>query len=185
MSTDLAIRPPHVPAELMRDFDYWDFPGADTDVHLAWRRLHDGPDIFWSPRHCGYWVATRADDIDVMQTDHERFSYRHVTIPPEPAVAPLAPLEFDPPQHGPLRAILSPAFGPRPVHELEADLRKLSADLLDKIVPMGRCDFVDSYAKRLPIVTFLRLVNLPLTDREELLELTELSVRPKSQNDQV
>jgi cytochrome P450 len=178
-------KPAHVPAHLVRDFDYREFPGHDTDVHLAWKKLHEGPDIFWSPRHGGYWVATRADDIDVMQTDHERFSHRRITVPPQNDFPPLAPLEFDPPSHGPLRAILSPAFGPRPMQEIEADLRELSVELLDRIVPRGECEFVDAYAKRLPIVTFLRLVDLPLADRDYLLELTEMSVRPRSQADQV
>jgi cytochrome P450 len=185
MSVDLAPRPQHVPPELVVDFDYRDFPGHDSDVHLAWKRLHAGPDLFWSPRHGGYWVATRADDIDEMQIDHARFSYRHVTIPPQPERPPLAPLEYDPPQHGPLRSVLSPAFGPKPMQELDGDLRRLSSELLDKIESQGHCEFVDAYAKRLPIVTFLRLVDLPLDDRDELLELTELSVRPKSQEDQV
>jgi cytochrome P450 len=120
-----------------------------------------------------------------MQTDHERFSHRRITVPPQNGFPPLAPLEFDPPSHGPLRAILSPAFGPRPMQEIEADLRKLSVELLNRIVPRGECDFVDAYAKRLPIVTFLRLVDLPLADRDYLLELTEMSVRPRSQADQV
>jgi cytochrome P450 len=185
MSGELTARPPHVPPELVVDFDYRDFPGHDSDVHLAWKQLHSGPDFFWSPRHGGYWVATRADDIDVMQIDHARFSHRHVTIPPQPERPPLAPLEYDPPQHGPLRSVLSPAFGPKPMQELDGDLRRLSRELLDNIVSQGHCEFVDAYAKRLPIVTFLRLVDLPLDDRDELLELTELSVRPKSQEDQV
>jgi len=178
-----VAKPDHVPASLVRDFDYRDFPGHDRDVHLAWKQLHDGPDMFWSPRHGGYWVATRADDIDVMQTDHERFSYRHITVPPQKDFPPLAPLEFDPPAHGPLRAIVSPAFGPKPMQAIEADLRKLSAGLLDQIQPQRECEFVDAYAKRLPIVTFLRLVDLPLSDREHLLRLTEMSVRPRSDAD--
>ena len=41
-------KPDHVPASLVRDFDYRDFPGHDRDVQLAWKQLHDGPDIFWS-----------------------------------------------------------------------------------------------------------------------------------------
>lgn len=176
-------KPDHVPAALVRDFDYRDFPGHDRDVHLAWKQLHDGPDIFWSPRHGGYWVATRADDIDVMQTDHERFSYQHITVPPQKDFPPLAPLEFDPPAHGPLRAIISPAFGPKAMQAVEADLRKLSTELLDRIEPRHECEFVDAYAKRLPIVTFLRLVDLPLEDREHLLKLTEMSVRPRSDTD--
>ena len=36
---------------------------ADTDVHLAWRALQQaGPDIFWTPRNGGHWIATRAED---------------------------------------------------------------------------------------------------------------------------
>lgn len=175
-----APKPEHVPASLLRDFDYRNFPGHETDVHLAWKRLHEGPDVFWSPHHGGYWVATRADDIDVMQTDHARFSYKHITIPPQEEFPPLAPLEFDPPEHGPLRAIISPAFAPKPMQRIEADLRRLSTELLDRIVPQGACEFVDAYAKRLPIVTFLRLVDLPLEDRDHLLDLTEKSVRPRS-----
>jgi cytochrome P450 len=176
-------KPDHIPASLVRDFDYRDFPGHDRDVHLAWKQLHDGPDIFWSPRHGGYWVATRADDIEVMQTDHERFSYKHITVPPQKEFPPLAPLEFDPPAHGPLRTIISPAFGPKPMQAVESDLRKLSTELLDRIAPQRECEFVDAYAKRLPIVTFLRLVDLPLEDREHLLKLTEMSVRPRSYED--
>ena len=128
-SVDVGItpRPAHVPPDLVVDFDYRDFPGHDSDVHLAWKQLHQGPDLFWSPRHGGYWVATRADDIDVMQIDHERFSYRSITVPSEPGRPPLAPLEYDPPQHGPLRSVLSPAFGPKPMQELDADLRQLSS----------------------------------------------------------
>lgn len=183
MMSDAVDRPDHVPPEVVRDFDFRDFPGHERDVHLAWKALHSGPDLFWSPRLGGYWVATRADDIDAMQADHERFSYRHVTVPIQEGVPPLAPLEYDPPSHGPLRSILSPAFGPKPLQSLEADLRQLSLDLLSKFEQQGHCDFVDAYAKRLPIVMFLRLVDLPLADREELLALTELSVRPKTDED--
>jgi cytochrome P450 len=180
-AASLVPRPAHVPESLVVDFDYREPPGHTEDVHLAWKRLHDGPDIVWTPRHGGHWIATRAADIDVMQTDHTRFSYRFVTIPPLPDAPQLAPLEYDPPAHTPLRAVLSPAFGPAVMQRLEADLRGLAVELLETIVPRGHCEFFDDFAKRLPVITFLRLVNLPLEDREHLLELTEKSVRPRSE----
>jgi cytochrome P450 len=179
----LAVRPPHVPESLVVDFDYRQPQGHDTDVQLAWKRLHEGPDIVWTPRHGGHWIATRADDIDVMQIDHPRFSYRFMSIPAMPEQPQLAPLEYDPPEHGPFRAVISPAFGPKQMQQLEGDLRRLTTELLDQIVPQGECEFVDTFAKRLPIVTFLRLVALPLEDREHLLALTEKSVRPRSEAD--
>ncbi len=181
----LADRPSHVPPEVVVDFDYREPPGHATDVHLAWKALHGGPDIVWTPRHGGHWIATRAADIDVMQTDHTRFSYRYMTIPKMPEAPQLAPLEYDPPDHTKYRQLLSPAFGPAVMQRLESDLRRLTIELLEEIVPRGRCDFFADFAKRLPVITFLRLVDLPLSDREHLLELTELSVRPKSEADRV
>jgi cytochrome P450 len=183
---NMASRPGHVPAALEVDFDFTCPPGHEDDVHLAWKRLHDAgvPDIFWTPHHGGHWVATRAEDIASMQMDHERFSHRSVTIPPAKDSVPLVPLELDPPQHTPFRAVLSPSFGPRPVVELEAGVRAVAIELIEGFKGRGACEFVDDFAKRLPIVVFLRLVDLPLEDRGFLLRICEAAVRPKSPHDQ-
>jgi len=186
MSAALARIPAHVPASLVVDFDYIRPPGHEEDVHLAWSRLHAGPDIVWTPHYGGHWIATRAEDIDVMQLDHERFSYQHITIPPQQErTARLNPLEYDPPEHTARRAIISPAFGPKAMQGLEADVRALAIELIEGFRARGECEFIGEFAKHLPIEIFLRLVELPLTDREHLLELTELTVRPKSPDDQV
>jgi cytochrome P450 len=186
MAATLAAIPAHVPESLVVDFDYQRPPGHEEDVHLAWSRLHAGPDIVWTPYYGGHWIATRADDIDVMQVDHERFSYRRITIPPQQErTARLNPLEYDPPEHTPRRAILSPAFGPKAMQALEGGVRALAVELIEGFAKRGECEFVGEFAKHLPIQIFLRLVDLPVTDREHLLELTELTVRPKSPDDQV
>jgi cytochrome P450 len=186
MAATLAAIPAHVPESLVVDFDYQRPPGHEEDVHLAWSRLHAGPDIVWTPYYGGHWIATRADDIDVMQVDHERFSYRRITIPPQQErTARLNPLEYDPPEHTPRRAILSPAFGPKAIQALEAGVHALAVELIEGFAKRGECEFVGEFAKHLPIQIFLRLVDLPVTDREHLVELTELTVRPKSPDDQV
>lgn len=185
MTAATTHRPAHVPAELEVDFDYRAPAGHTVDVHRAWKRLHDGPDIVWTPHHGGHWIATRADDIDVMQIDHQRFSYRYMTIPKMPEAPQLAPLEYDPPEHARYRQLLSPAFGPAVMQRLESSLRELTRELLDEIIPQGHCDFFEEFAKRLPVITFLRLVDLPLSDREHLLELAEKSVRPRSEADRI
>jgi cytochrome P450 len=177
MNAVAADRPAHVPHELVLDFDFMNLPGHLDDVHVAWKRaVEKAPDIFWTPHNGGHWVAIRADDIEVMQRDHEHFSHEAITIPRAKS-ARLAPLEYDPPEHTPLRAILSPAFGPKPMQALQPDLRALCIELIDGFYARGECEFVLDFAKRLPIVVFLRLVDLPLEDREHLLELTEMSVR--------
>ncbi|WP_022981611.1 cytochrome P450 [Ideonella sp. B508-1] len=175
----LAERPQHVAPDRVVDFDYLAPEGHDDDVHRAWSALHRPglADILWTPHYGGHWIATRADDIDLMQQDHTRFSMSSVTIPRQAQTFRVVPLEMDPPEHTPFRALLSPKFGPRPVHDLEGSVRELAIELIDKVIARGECDFVDAFAKRLPIVVFLRLVNLPLEDRDLLLEMTEASVR--------
>jgi cytochrome P450 len=171
--------PAHVSPERVVDFDYLAPPGHEEDVHRAWHRLHDMgvPAIVWTPHYGGHWIATRADDIDAIQLDHARFSHASVTVPKAAQQFRIVPLEQDPPEHTPFRALLSPKFGPRPVADLESSVRELAGELIDGFIARGECEFVDAFAKRLPIVVFLRLVNLPLEDRETLLEMTEASVR--------
>jgi cytochrome P450 len=180
-----APRPAHVPPERVVDFDYGRPPGHEEDVHLAWKQLQDSgvPELFWTPHHGGHWVAARAELIDEMQLDHTRFSHQSVTIPSAPDAIRLVPLEFDPPEHTPFRALLSPAFGPRQVQALEHSVRTLSTRLIDAVLPAGQCDFVESFAKQLPIEVFLHLVDLPLEDRPFLLSITEASVRPRTPAD--
>jgi cytochrome P450 len=168
--------PAHVPQELVVDFDYMNPPGAQDDVHLAWKALHAGPDIVWSPYYGGHWIATRGEDIEAMQKDHTRFSHRSVNIPPLNETQ-LVPLELDPPEHTAYRNLITPAFLPQAIASLESDVRSLAIELIEKLAPRGECEFVSEFAKMLPIVIFLRLADLPLTDRAQLLEWAEWAVR--------
>ena len=175
----IVDRPAHVSPHRLVDFDYLAPAGHEHDVHRAWHRLHDlgVPDIVWTPHYGGHWIATRADDIDAMQLDAARFSHATVTVPKSEQVIRLVPLEMDPPEHTPFRALLSPRFGPKPVADLEASVRDLARELIAGFIAHGECEFVDAFAKRLPIVVFLRLVDLPLEDRSCLLDMTEAAVR--------
>ncbi|MEM5422428.1 cytochrome P450 [Paraburkholderia ferrariae] len=168
--------PDHVPRELVVDFDYMNPPGAQDDVHLAWKSLHAGPDIVWSPYYGGHWIATRGEDIEAMQKDHTRFSHQSINIPPLNE-SRLVPLELDPPEHTAYRNLITPAFLPQAIASLESDVRSLAIELIEKIAPRGECEFVSEFSKILPIVIFLRLADLPLSDREQLLEWAEWAVR--------
>jgi len=64
---------------------------------------------------------------------------------------PDAPLIFlDPPDHTRLRALVSRAFTPRRVNELEERIRELCADFLDRHVGSDGFDDVQDFAARLP-----------------------------------
>jgi cytochrome P450 len=176
MSGTILERPAHVPAYLVREFDFYRIPGDSVDVHAAWKRVQqENPDIFWTPCHGGMWVTTRAEDIEYMQIHYETFSMKAHGIPRN--LSPNLPLELDPPDHGPIRAILNPMFTPQAVRKIETAIREMTISLIESFKPNGRCEFVSEFGRQLPINLFLHLVDLPTDDRLMLLELAEIRVR--------
>ena len=92
--------PAHVPPGLVFDFDVYNAAGPDQDFHLAIKRLHepDVPEVFWTPRHGGHWVLTRAEEIHKVFADYEHFSNHALTVPKSTApTVPLYPIFLDPP----------------------------------------------------------------------------------------
>lgn len=170
--------PSHVPKQLVVDFDYYNFAGGADDLHLAWHKLHDGPDIFWTPRNGGHWVATRAEDIEAIFKDYERFtSSTGQSIPRKEKPFAFPPVEYDPPQHTVYRNLLAPFFTPKAVGELEKKARQLTIDSIDRFYARGECEFYGEFALHMPIGIFMSLVDLPDTDRLPLLELANIVVR--------
>ena len=174
-----TARPANVPADRVVNFDIYDVPGSADDVHLAYRYFQQNhADIFWTPHNGGHWVATRAEDIEWMIKDHTRFSMQRITLPPMPPESPRQiPLELDPPEHTGFRRPLVRALTPRIVDALDGKIRSTMVQLIEGFLDRGECEFIAEFAKVLPIVVFLDLVDLPRADRDKLLPITEDSVR--------
>lgn len=170
--------PDNVPPELVVDFDFYalDQLGKD-DIQLAWATLHDGPDIVWTPHNSGHWIATRGEDIEEMQLDYAHFSHKNFNLPRNEFDQYSLPLGLDPPVHTPFRKSIMPAFQPRMIKHLEGVARETAQALVAEIAPRGTCEFVEDFAKVLPINVFLGMVDLPLEHRTFLLEWAEIAVR--------
>lgn len=177
-----SAHPAHVPAELVRDFDFYDVPGSAEDIQAAYAAIQQAnPDIFWTPHNGGHWVATRAEDILVMQRDHQHFSHRQITLPPMPEGTPRQiPLEIDPPEHARYRRPLMQALMPAIVSELESTVTKVAIEAIERVLANGECEFIEDFAKVLPIHVFLELVDLPIADKALLLPIAEDSVRGRT-----
>jgi cytochrome P450 len=138
----------------------------------------DGPEIFWTPRNGGHWIATRAEDIEAMQLDHEHFSMAALSIPRADAGGQQAiPISLDPPHHWPFRKLMQPAFLPRAVDRLEDGVRATAIRLIEHLAPLGRCEFVGDFATRLPITVFMEMMDLPIADIERLRPLADVATR--------
>jgi cytochrome P450 len=177
MAQQVATVPDNVPPELVVDFDFFTLADKGEDVQTAWAELHKGPDIVWTPHYGGYWIATRAADIDVMQIDHEHFSHNEFDIPLNPERVKSIPLSMDPPEHTPYRKLLMTAFTPQKVRGYSDVARDTAKRLVSELKPRGECEFIDEFAKVLPINVFLSMMGLPLEDRHWLLPRAEIAVR--------
>ena len=177
-----APRPDHVPEALVRDFDIFNVPGARADAHLALRAFaNTAPEIFWTPRNGGHWVACGGEAVAEMTADHERFSSECIFVPQKPKDAQREiPIESDPPRHTALRRPLTAALLPGVVARREAAIRELAIALIEELADRGECEFVSEFAQHFPIGIFLDLVRLPGKDRPFLLDMAKRIINGRS-----
>lgn len=170
-SPALADPPAHLPAAHIVDFDYLNPVGFDgEDIYAALKPLHDLPDILWSPRHGGYWIVTRSEDVRWVRERHEIFSHSEFGIPRGAMNVMMPPVTVDPPYHARFRAVLNPAFTPKAVRGLESHAREVAAQLIDDLAPSGSCEFVSQFARIMPVIVFLKIMGLDAGRRDEFVE---------------
>jgi cytochrome P450 len=165
----IIVPPPAISPERVVEFDFFAVEPEGDDLHVAWKRLHDGPDIFYTPLNGGHWVFTRAEDIVAAWHDPVRFSNAGVAMMHEDREMRLYPGEADLPDHAFYRTVLQPFFSPRAIQRLQDDMQALAQELIAKIRPDGGCDFQQALAHKLPIYVFLQLMQLPREDAAILL----------------
>jgi cytochrome P450 len=171
-SHDLVPRPPHVPESHVIDYDYMHPHGLDEkDVYQLIKRLHDGPDIQWTPRNGGHWIVTRAEDVRWVQENFSIFSHEVFFIPRGAVPVRMPPLTVDPPLHARYRAVLNPFFSASNIARLREKARALTIELIEGFRPHGSCEFVKDFAQVMPVIMFLGMVDLPLDRREEFVAM--------------
>ncbi len=175
--------PAHVPESLVRNFDFLQ-PEVEGDLYDWWNRLHDAPEIFFTPRHGGHWVTTRHDDISHVLETWETFSSQQMTVPKGTHQFPSPPIMYDPPLHTDFRRLLAPFFTPKSIGGLELKARDLSVKLIDQVAAKGACEFVAELSLEMPIGIFLGLVDLPDSDRLDLLVTAEKMARGRTHEEQ-
>jgi len=163
MDTMVSAVPPHVDPALVVDFDIYRDAGLLEDVHLAYSALQRRvPDVFYTPRNGGHWVATRHDIIAQIVRSPEHFSTQQMNIPYNPNPPVFIPLSLDPPDNIPFRQLLQPIFAAKSVREMEPDLKAFADELIDRVADRGECDFLEDIAAHYPVGVFMRLMGLPM-----------------------
>jgi len=171
-------KPNHVPDHLVVDLDVH-FPGTpDEDPLLAWKR-HIGPyPVVWTPHQGGHWVAVDSAIYDSIYRDTDTWSSRNIFVGPRNGRPQLLPSEYDPPEHANFRKHIMQLFHPKVVREWTEEARELTVGIIEELQPQGRCEFVEDFAKQLPMIITLRMLSLPQSDREKLVDLAFTALRP-------
>jgi cytochrome P450 len=174
----LSERPSHVSIDQYTEFNFYHPCEAGGDPFMAWKSLQDGPAMQWTPHNGGHWIATRGEDIKSILSDWEQFSSRSAFIPIMPDRPRAVPLEYDPPEHSALKKLLLPAFSPTSIKHWSDQAQSLAVELIEGFKHQGKCEFISDFSQQLPIIIFLRMLNLPMDDRKPLLDAVNATLRP-------
>ena len=69
VATANADFPANVRPDQVVDFDVFAPEGGRERFYEAWKTLHAGgvPEMVWTPRNGGHWIATRIDLLDEVE----------------------------------------------------------------------------------------------------------------------
>lgn len=121
----------------------------------------------------GLWMAFNHDECTEILRDNASWPSAFVapdTYPPPP---PPSMLGSDPPRHTRLRALVSQAFTPRMVEQLEPRIRQVAAELLDPALGRGECDLVDVLTYPLPVIVIAEILGVEPEKRDRFKEWSD------------
>lgn len=147
--------------------------------HDQFARLRREAPVYFHPEPdgAGFWCLTKYADVRYVSKHPELFSsMRQGTMIRDPAPADLPLLQsimlnMDPPQHRHFRALVNKAFTPRMVNGLRRAVDAMVTRIIDEVIELGECDFVNDIAAPLPMEVICEMVGVPNEDRRRIYEL--------------
>ena len=169
--------------------EFWSRPARERDDyfralrdHAPLSRHHPPEDLLGLPdqRRQDYWAIVRHDDIRRVSRDPATFcssaGVQFSDAPPEMLEASQSFLAMDAPRHTKLRGLISAAFTPRRVAQIEDGIRSNAKRIVAEAASTGGGDFVALIAKRLPLQTISDMLGVAPEDREQVTEWADLLV---------
>jgi len=158
-----------------------------------WLRAYDP--VHWhdatpkSPDGEGFWVVSRYDDIMEVFRTPELFSSNTggertgggTTLKDERAAGKVLNYTDDP-QHRTLRQLVNKGFTTRALGLLEENLEGRANALIDAFPEGESFDFVQAFARELPLQAICMILGVPQDDRTELCDLIEQGLATDSPN---
>jgi cytochrome P450 len=128
----------------------------------AYDRMRSGSPVLHLPPF-DLWMIFDFDGVKRALVDHDAFS-SDLSHAPGSGNPGEWFIFFDPPRHTKLRALISKAFTPRVVANLEPRIRELSRQLLDHAARRGEIDVAAVFSVPLPMRVIAELIGVPAAD---------------------
>ena len=134
---------------------------ARRDPYPLYEQIRSTSPVLREPQS-GLWMLFDYESVKRALTDHVTFSSRH------------GPAEWmiflDPPRHSKLRGLISQAFTPRSISNLEPRIGELSRRLLESVVEQGEMDVAVDFAVPLPMAVIAEMLGVPVADRPRFIK---------------
>jgi cytochrome P450 len=144
-------------------------PGQFSGVLDWFARMRDTDPVSWDERYGAWHVFQYADVAGILADPATYSSDLSGLIPAQEEIDLFTKGNFvrmDPPRHDKLRKLVSKAFTPRVVAELEPRITAITNELLDEVVGSPQFDLVEALAYPLPVTVIAELIGVPVADRE-------------------
>jgi len=150
-------------------------PDFQERAYEIYRMLRDELPVYHSEQ-AGFWALSRFDDVRAAAADPQTFSSEGTDT--SQGLLPMIQA-LDPPRHDVLRQLVSKAFTPRRVSDLEPGIRRIARELIDGFAGDGEVDLLGRFARHLPSLVFGELLGVPHDRREKFLVWTQALVEAK------
>jgi cytochrome P450 len=162
-------------------YDPYDFD-IDADPYPIWKRLRDEAPLYYNEKY-DFYAVSRFDDVERCSIDWRTYrSGRGSVLEIIKAGVEIPPgsiLFEDPPTHDVHRSLLSRAFTPRRIAELEPKVRAFCARSLDPLVGTSGFDFIADLGAQMPMRTIGMLLGIPEEDQEAIRDRSNEGLRLK------
>jgi cholest-4-en-3-one 26-monooxygenase len=176
-------------------FDFTNLELFTKDVpHETFRELRRYMPVYWNPAPTmtspddGFWLITRHADIVHIEKDPALYSsHQGLTLadaPPATAGPPWSMVRdglthLDPPEHTAHKQIVAPLFTPRAIGAMEAGIRAIAAETIERVCEMREFDFAREVALRFPVAVVLgQILGLPPEDFARAVRWSDVIVAP-------
>jgi cholest-4-en-3-one 26-monooxygenase len=135
---------------------------------------------YWDPQS-QIWALTRHADVLAAEKDPKTFSSQRAPRPHGMHLPMI--ISMDGEEHTRRRKLVSRGFTPRRVRDHEQTIRRICAEIIDRVAPQGECDFVWDIAAPLPLLMIADMLGFPAESYDDLLRWSDDLIRGTTNDD--